>query len=422
VDGALSANPTVEAAAATLRQARELRLVQATSLWPTATVGVGAVQAHGANAGAINSEAPRSRTMLLSASYAPDLFGANANGLAAARAQEDAAQWQLQATRLTLEGAVLNALAAEKASIRVEQLTGQLSRIDADVLAIMQARASLGDVAASAVWAQTQQLHDRLAQREAATLQASQARDLLASLLGDAPADFVEPDLDFDELVLPDLPERLPGDVIAHRPDVQVAAAQLKAASAAHQMAIAGLLPQLVISGDAGFVASSVRGIFDPASLVWDLGLTASQSVFDAGAQRHRVAAAQALADAQSAQYRSAILAAFKDVADGLEAVRHDAQVDVEALARAQAARRQFEIASASLALGEISRQDVLAAQSQMLQMQILQVQARATRLFDAANVMVSLGGSFGPALPRTTPSAAAVVRHPPAVFSRNEP
>lgn len=410
VRGALAGNPSLAAATATLAQARELTQAQAATLWPTLSVGIGAVQAHGANAGAINSQAPRARTALLSASYAPDLFGMNASGLASIRAQEDAARWQLEAARLTLAGGVVDALVAEKSAMRVEQLTQGLADLDAAVLAILQAREALGDVATASVWAQSQQVHDRRAQLAAARLQTAQARDLLASLLGDAPSNFVEPDIDLDALALPDIAPRLPGDVIAHRPDVQMAAAQLRSANAQHQAEIAALLPQVALSGDVGEVSATIRRLFDPASLVWDLGVSATQSLFDAGAQRHRVAAARALADAQSAQYRSAILGAFRDVADGLEAVRHDAQADVEALARARAAQRQLEIASASFALGQISREDVLAAQSQMLQMQLLLVQARASRLIDAANLMVSLGGS-----PATDPAHATTTSLPAA-------
>ena len=393
VRGALAGNPTLAAAASTLRQARELTLAQSATLWPSVNVGAGAVQAHGANASVVNSGAPRSRSLLLSASYAPDLFGLGTSNVEAMRGQEDAARWQLAASRLSLEGAVLDALVAEKSAAQAERLTEQLARIDAELVTIVQARETLGDVATSAVWAQRQQLHDRLAQLAAARLQTAQARDLLASLLGQAPADFVEPPIAFDELALPDVATRLPGDVVRLRPDVQAADAQLRALDAAHRAAIAALFPQVTLGGDAGYLADTVRRLFDPASLVWDLSVSATQSLFDAGAQRHRGAAAEAAAQAQAAQYRATVVAAFKDVADGLEAVQRDAQADVEAVQRLEAASRQFEIAGSSLALGQISRQDLLAAQEQAIQMQLLQVQARANRLVDTANVMVSLGG-----------------------------
>ena len=394
IRGALAANPNMASATATLRQAHELTLAQSAALWPALSAGIGAVQAHGANAAVINSGAPRSRTALVSASYAPDFFGVNATNLASTKAQEEAARCQLDAARLTLEGATLNALATEKSALRIEQLTEHLVDIDAAVLAILRARESLGDVPSAAVWAQSQQLHDRRAQLAAARLQTAQARDLLASLLGDAPGNFVEPDIDFEQLTLPDVGPGMPGDVVERRPDVQMAAAQFRAANAAHQAAIAALLPQITISADAGDVSTTVRHLLDPASLVWDLSLSATQSLFDAGAQRHRVAAAQALADVQSSQYRATLVGAFKDVADGLEAVRHDAEADVEALARSQAAQRQFEIAARSEALGEISHQDVLAAQAQLIQMQLLHTQIRTGRLVDASNALVALGGS----------------------------
>ena len=394
---ALAANPGLASADASLRQARELAQAQASALWPTASLGVSAVQAHGANAGVVNSAAPRSRMALVSASYSPDLFGADRFGVRAAKAQAEAARWQWVATRLSLEGAVLNAVVAETSLRKQQALLERLVQIDVATLAIVRSREALGDVSRAAVWAQEQQVHDRRAQLAATQLQAAQAHDLLASLLGRAPASFAELAIDFDELRLPDIPLTLPGDVVLHRPDVQLASEQFRAVDAQRQAAVAGLLPTLALSGDAGYVADNVRHLLDPASLVWDLGASATQTLFDAGAQRHREAAARAATDAQAAQYQAAIVFAFKDVADDLEAFRHDADASAEAVSRSDAAARQAVIATASQSLGEISRQDALAAENQWVQMQLQQVQARASRLVDTVNLMVALGVDGAP-------------------------
>jgi hypothetical protein len=49
--------------------------------------------------------------------------------------------------------------------------------------------------------------------------------------------------------------------------------------------------------------------------------VSATQSPFDAGAQRYRIEVARAPAYAPSGQYRSTILATVRDVAEDLEAV-----------------------------------------------------------------------------------------------------
>ena len=394
---ALAANPGLASAEASLRQARELAQAQASTLWPSASLGVSAVQAHDANAGVVNSAAPRSRMALVSASYSPDLFGADRFGVHAAQAQAEAARWQWVATRLSLEGAVLNAVVAETSLRKQQALLDRLVQIDAATLTIVRARESLGDLSRAAVWAQEQQVHDRRAQLASTQLQAAQAHDLLASLLGRAPASQAEPAVGFDALRLPDVALTLPGDVVLHRPDVQFASAQFRAADAQRQAAVASLLPTLALSGDAGYVADTVRHLLDPASVVWDLGASATQTLFDAGAQRHREAAARASRDAQAAQYQAVIVFAFKDVADDLEALRHDADASAEAVSRSDAAARQAAIATASQSLGEISQQDALVAEGLWVQMQLQQVQARASRLVDTVNLIVALGVDSAP-------------------------
>jgi NodT family efflux transporter outer membrane factor (OMF) lipoprotein len=404
---ALAGNPTIGVAQAQLRQAHELALAQAATLWPSADVGVAAVRTHGANASLVDNSAPGARTALLSASYSPDVFGALARSVESSQAQEDAARFELQATKLALAGAVIDALVAEDAAVREQQLLTRLVGIDADVLAIVDARQALGDVATSAAWAQRQQLHDRKSALASAELQLAQSRDLLASLEGRLPAD-VASQSDSLSLTLPDIPARLTGAAILQRPDVRMAGAQLHAADASLEAALASRLPQVALTADAGYAVGIAGALFNPLNVVWDVGASVTQSLFDAGARRHQSEAARAVVEAQEAQYRATAIAAFKDVADALEAVRRDAEADAEATERATASRRQWDIAIRGEALGDLSRQDVLAAQSQLLQNEALQVQTRAARLADAAEALVALGGAIDDAAPPACGVAAS--------------
>jgi NodT family efflux transporter outer membrane factor (OMF) lipoprotein len=391
---ALAKNPTIQGAQATLAQAHELALAQSAGRWPALDLGAAITRTHGAHATLIDNSAPGARTLLLSASYAPDLFGALARSAESAQAQEDAARWSLVASRLSLVGAVVDAAAAADAAARSERLLAQLAGLDQDVLRIVTARQQLGDQPMSAVWAQRQQVHDRASALAAARLQATRSQTLLASLVGGLPGD-VAPDEPAFTFALPDIPARLTGAAILQRPDVRIAGAQLHAADAAREAALAARFPQIALNAETGYGVGVAGALFSPVNLVWDLGASVTQSVFDAGARRHQAEAARALAQAQEAQYRATVLGAFKDVADALEAVRRDAEADAEAAERAESARRQWEIARQAQALGDSSRQDVLALQSAFLQNQILQLQARAARVADAADAFVALGGDI---------------------------
>jgi outer membrane protein TolC len=115
------------------------------------------------------------------------------------------------------------------------------------------------------------------------------------------------------------MPVSLPSQLVAQRPDVLQAEANLHAASAQIGIAIANRLPNITLTADAGSTALALTRCSRPApaSGVWARRrLTAP--LFRAAQLLHQERAAKAAYVQAAEQYRSTVLTAFQNVADTL--------------------------------------------------------------------------------------------------------
>jgi NodT family efflux transporter outer membrane factor (OMF) lipoprotein len=231
------------------------------------------------------------------------------------------------------------------------------------------------------------------------------ARDALAALTGHLPADVQPVRFELDQLLLPaDLPLGVPSQLVERRPDVRAAEAQLHAATAQVGVAIANMLPQLTITGNAGSSATAMGDLFRSGTGFWSAGGTLTQTLFAGGTLIHRKRAADAALDQAGAQYRSAVLTAFQNVADALHALDADADA-LAASARAEsAAQKSLDVVRHQLELGSVSYLALVGAEQTYQQALISLTQARANRYADTAALFQALGGSI---TPMGTPAAA---------------
>jgi outer membrane protein TolC len=199
------------------------------------------------------------------------------------------------------------------------------------------------------------------------------------------------------DLALPDLPVAVPAKLVEQRPDVRVAAAQLRSANAQIGVAISNMLPQLTITANAGSSAETFGQLFGTGGLLWNIGANVAQPLFQGGSLLHRKRAAEEQWRAALAQYQGTVLVAFQNVADALEAARHDADAHVASIRQEEAARHALQIAERQLALGDISVLTLLNSETSYLQATLARTQAQTNRYLDVAAVYQSLGGGPAP-------------------------
>jgi NodT family efflux transporter outer membrane factor (OMF) lipoprotein len=400
---ALRANPTVQAAEATLRQSLENVAAQRGAYFPT-------IQAQGSasrNRDAVQVLSPTLTsgaptyalyTPQLTVAFVPDVFGGNRRQVESLQAQADASRYEYDAAYLTLIANVVS-VAIQEAGLRAQvEATQQVLSLERESLDVMRHELELGAIAEADVLAQDA----ALAQIEASLppLQKSldQQQDMLAVLTGHLPAQAPANHIELASLTLPgNIPIGVPAQLVERRPDVRAAEAQLHAATAAVGVAVANMLPQITLSGALGNVATESSQIFAGMTEFWTVGASLSQTLFQGGTLYHRERAARAGIDIAGAQYRLAVLTAFQNVADSLRALSAD-----EDSVRSQ--ERAYSTASASLAivrqqfdLGAVSYLALLSAQQTYQQAIIGRAQALTNRYADTAALYQALGGSAPP-------------------------
>lgn len=397
---ALAANPQLPAAQAALRAAHENTAAQIGSYYPQVSGGLSVGRnltplASLSPVGAQNSPYYSLTTASVSVSFLPDVFGLNRRTVEGLAASADNQRWQVEATYLTLTANVVSTAFTEASLDAQIAATEDIVRIGGKLTAILRQEFALGQIAQLDV--RNQEAALALAQQSLGPLQKqrAQARDQLAALVGATPEQRL-PSFSLTDFTLPEeLPLSLPAALVAQRPDLQAALANLHAASAQIGVAIAQRLPQFPLSAQGGRQPNNIADLFEPHTAFWSLLGSVTVPIFQGGTLLHRQRAAQAGFDQAAAQYDQAVLTALQNVADTLAALHIDATTLRSAQSAQAAAEDGLRIARGQLALGSVSNLVLLNAQDAALTARLATVQAQAARLSDTAALFQALGGGW---------------------------
>jgi NodT family efflux transporter outer membrane factor (OMF) lipoprotein len=400
IERSLTNNPDLKAAQAALVSAREGVLAQRGVYYPNIAADFSATrQGQSAviaptltsNAQSFNLFTPE-----VTVSYVPDVFGLNRRTVESAEAQAQAVRFQMIATYNTLTANVV-VTAIQQGSVQLQiEATHQLIDIDTRTLQILQYQLAKGYANRLDVAAQESQLAQVEATLPPLEKQAAQLHDLMATLAGEFPGQGPADNFELTSLQLPqDLPVSVPADLVAQRPDVRQAEADLHDASAKIGIAEANRLPNITLTANTGSSASAINELFTSGTGFWSIGADLTAPIFQGGALLHQERAAKAAYVQAAAQYRSTVLAACQNVADTLAALSTDADGLKAAATAADAAKTTLDLAERQWKDGYASYLVLLTAQQAYQQARINLVQAQASRYTDTAALFQALGGGW---------------------------
>lgn len=381
-------NQNIAAAVANYTQARAIVAQQRASLFPTVNLTSSADR----NGGSGNTN--NAYRLAIGGTWEPDIWGRLRAGVTAAQASAAISAADLAAARLSSQGELaanyfsLRELDAERALLqstiegyeRVRQITS--NRFQAGITArsdVLQAETQLATAK-----------NDDLG----LALQRAQLEHAIAVLIGKAPSTFALPVAPWTQTV-PDVPTGVPSTLLQRRPDI--AAAERRVAVANEQIGIArsAYYPDIGLSASYGTAGTAVGDLFKASTAAWSFGLSAAQTIFNAGATRAAVEGAEASQQAAVAQYRQTVLSAFADVENQLAATR--------VLVQQQALRKQASDAADQVEAqflnrykaGQVSYTEVVQAQTTALSARRSLVQVQADRQATAVALIQSLGGGW---------------------------
>jgi NodT family efflux transporter outer membrane factor (OMF) lipoprotein len=396
---ALRANPNLQAAQATLWQAKENLYAAAGKLLPSVDANAGFQRQQFSPAEFGLAGAPSIFNLYqatVNVSYAPDVFGGQRRQIEANAAQAEYQRFELEATYLTLTANVVTA-AIQEASLRGQiQATQDIIKAETEQLGVVRNQFEAGATTRADVLTQESEVATTEATLPPLQKQLEQQHHLLLALIGRFPSQQHGPHLQLASLRLPtDLPVSLPTQLVEQRPDVRAAEAQLHQASAQIGVATANRLPQFSLTAEYGSLALTPAALFTPAAAIWTLGATGTQPIFHGFTLLHQERAAKAAYDMAEAQYRNIVLGAFQNVADALRALQLDAAT-LKAQQRAvRAASDTFDLSRGQYRLGAITYVTLLNAERSYQQARLALVQAQAARYADTAALFQALGGGW---------------------------
>jgi NodT family efflux transporter outer membrane factor (OMF) lipoprotein len=393
-------NPTLQAAQAALRQSQDNLRAGYGIFYPQLSANFQPTRQQFSALRFGETTAPSTTfnlyTLQGTVSYVLDVWGGERRTIEGLGAQVDIQYYNALGTYLTLSGNVVNAIVADASYTAEIEATKQIIGFLEQQAQITTAEVQAGTVPYSNLLSIQSQLAASEATLPPLEQQLAHTRHLLATLMGQAPADLAPPRVTFSELTLPkDLPVSLPSDLVRQRPDVLVADGQLHAASAQIGVATAAMLPTFTLNANYGWNATTLATLFGSSAAFWTLGAGLATPIIQGPTLWYQRKAAIDVYQQSLANYRQTVLAALAQVADALEALQHDAQT-LRAQSQALAASAEaLQLIQANYQAGTVNYLQVLSADYQYQQAQLAYIQAMGQRFQDTAALFVALGGGW---------------------------
>ena len=388
-------NQTLAAAEARYRQAGTAVTTARSQFFPTVGASAGASRARRGE-GATGS----AYDIGLDVRWEADLWGRVRRLVEASRAGEEASAADLENLRLSLQAQLAVAYFQLRVSdVQRELLEDTVKAFQASYR-VTQNRYAAGVAARVDVVQAETQIRSTEAQIVDLRVTRAQLEHAIAALVGKAPAELAIEPARFT-VRIPDIPPGVPSTLLERRPDVAAAERRMAVANARIGVAQAAYFPSLTLSGSAGFASSALSTLISAPSRVWALGLGLAGTLLDFGARGAEVERTRAVFDESVADYRQAVLTAFREVEDELAAQRWLAEeVKIQEDA-ARLARESVALTVNQYKAGTVSYLNVVLVQAQQLNEERQTVQLLGRRLAAAVNLVRALGGDWASPVPR---------------------
>jgi NodT family efflux transporter outer membrane factor (OMF) lipoprotein len=343
-------NQDLKAADARFREARALIRFNHASLYPTVGVApfAGGLRESSnrpyRTANSVTGNGFGDIQLPVDLNYEIDVWGRIRRSVSAAREEAQASAGDRQTVLLSLQAELAVDYFEARSADAQEKLLNDTVKYYEEAYRITTNRFDGGVAPKSDVDQAKTQLEAAKVQARDITLRRGQFEHAIAVLLGVPPASFTLTDAPLDARP-PMIPPGLPSALLERRPDIAAAERRVAEANDRIGIARAAFYPTISINGTVGLEATSFANLFNPASLVWSLGPTLSQTVFDAGRRAAVSEQANARYDETVADYRQTTLTAFQQVEDNLIALRvlqQESENQHQATLAAQSAEQIF--------------------------------------------------------------------------------
>ena len=335
-------------------------------------------------------------SLIFGASYDLDIWGKNHEALRSAISERKAAEAEEQQARLVLSTSVAHAYVHLALLYALRDVAQNEVASRKSIGSLTQARVQTGldnevesrtiDVTIDATQTDVSELDGRIAT----------TRYQLAALLGKGPdrgLQITQPVL----LAAPDssLPDSLPADLLARRPDIVAAHWRIDATDHDVKVAKADFFPDINLAAAVGYDAFGFGRLFNSSSRSVQAGPAIHLPLFDGGALRAQLKDRYAGYDAAISDYNQTLIGALNDVATQVATIHAVEQQQVTAQRAYDASRRAYDLEIIRYKAGLDPQLQVLSADVARLEQSQRVATLRMQRLDAQVALIQALGGGY---------------------------
>ena len=328
------------------------------------------------------------------AAWEPDFWGRIRNTVRANSLEAQATLADLENVRLTIQAEV----AVDYFQLRVldaqKQLLAATVTAFQESLKLTQDQSDTGLASDQDVAQAETQLNTALAQATDLGIQRAQLEHAIATLLGQPASTFAIAPRSLTAQPIA-IPFGVPSQLLERRPDIAAAERRVAEANAQIGVARAACFPTITLGAAAGYQGTSIQNLFSAPGLVWSVGATLAQTLFDGGLRKAVTEQSRALYQGTVANYRQTVLTAFQEVEDNLSALRILSRERQQEDAAGASSQRYLRLADVRYQSGMDIYLNVIIAQTALLNNQRTALNLQMQQLTASVQLIKTLGGGW---------------------------
>ena len=392
---AQGANDDIGAAMARVLEADAQARIAGAALLPSLSGNVGATRERAAPSAGGTLRTFDVYSTGLAASYQADFWGRNRDVRNAALAAAKASRFDRETVVLTVMTSVAMSYFEVLEFHDRLQVAEQNLQNAQTILRDLEFEARVGTATALDVAQQATTVATVNASIPPLQQQLRQSIDALAILVGQPPEQMEAGDGTLDSLTVPAISAGLPSQLLARRPDVAAAEAQLVEANANIAAARAAFFPSIDLTANGGFESAALGSLVSPATRIFALSANLTQTIFDHGALVGQYQLNKARYTELLSGYHKTVLTALGNVEDALVGVQQTAEQQLRQQDAADKARHAFEFAQLQFQAGTTNVLTMLNTETALFTAQDALVQGKFAHLQALLNLYQALGGGW---------------------------
>ena len=404
IEEARAANLDIAAAVARIVQADAQSRIAGAPLLPNVGLNGSATRLRtsqstsaGGSTGSLGGSERDLLSTSLTASYEIDFWGKNRSALRAAEENAVASRYDREVVGLTTVVATANAYFQVLAAQDRLRVARENLRSATRVLNLIKDRLAAGTASDLEVAEQESLVNTQRAAIPPLEQTLTQNRNALAVLIARSPERVRVHGGSLRSIATPRITPGLPSELIAQRPDIRQAEANLAAANANVANARAQMLPSITLTGEGGYQSAVLRTLLRPESAFYTATAGLTQPIFDGAKLQGNLDLQKGRQDELLQNYRKAVISAFSDVENALDGIRQTALRERLQRDVVTSSRRAFDISEQRMRQGTIDLVTLLQVQQTLYQADDALVQARLAHVQAVVSLYQALGGGWLP-------------------------